>query len=86
MPDLRRRHRRTLERMRSVPTPADIRWAEIESLLLALDAELEERAGSRVAISIGDETVVMHKPHPRPVMQRPAVRRLVRFIERTGAE
>ena len=45
---MRRRHRRTLERMQTVPTPAGIRWEEVESLLMALGINLIERAGSRV--------------------------------------
>jgi len=36
---LRSRHQRTLERIFATPTPTDIRWAELESLMIALDIE-----------------------------------------------
>ena len=81
---MRRRHRRTLERMRAMPTPADIRWGEIESLLGALGVNLVERAGSRVQLVKGAESIVIHRPHPRPVARRDSVRDIVKFIERIG--
>ena len=52
--NLRRTHRRTLERMQAESTPADIRWQEVESLLTALGvmADLAERGESRHDISL----------------------------------
>lgn len=79
---MRKRHRRTLERMRTVPTPTDIRWAEIESLLGALGVAAVERAGSRVQLVKGSESIVVHRPHPRPVTRRDTVRDIAKFIER----
>ena len=84
---MRRRHRRTLEKMRSTPTPADIRWAEVESLLNALGVELVERAGSRVQLFKGNESIVVHRPHPRPETRRDTVRDITQFIDRiSGAD
>ena len=79
---MRRRHRRTLERMQATPTPADIRWDEIESLLGALGVTLVERAGSRVQLVKEAESIVVHRPHPRPVASRDTVRDIAMFIER----
>ena len=81
---LGRRHRRTLERMQATPTPADIRWEEIESLLGALGVSLVERAGSRVQLVKGSESIVVHRPHPRPETSRDTVRDMVKFIELIG--
>ena len=68
--------------MQSTPTPADIRWEEIESLLGALEVNLVERTGSRVQLVKGAESIVVHRPHPRPVTSRDTVRDIVKFIER----
>ena len=68
--------------MRGVPTPADIRWAEIESLLNALGVTLVERAGSRVQLVKESDSIVVHKPHPRPETRRETVRDILKFIER----
>jgi hypothetical protein len=47
---MNRRHRRTLGRIFAEPTPADLRWSEAETLLLALGAEISEGAGRRVRV------------------------------------
>lgn len=67
-----------------MPTPTDIRWAEIESLLGALGVAVVERAGSRVQLVKGSESIVVHRPHPRPLTRRDTVRDIVKFMERLG--
>ncbi len=81
---MRKRHQRTLERILAKPTPAGIRWADIESLLRALGVELHERAGSRVHLVKGTESIVVHRPHPRPETSRESVRDIAAFLERIG--
>ena len=68
--------------MRATPTPADVRWAEIESLLVAMGVTLVEQAGSRVQLVKGSDSIVVHKPHPRPETRRDTVRDILKFIER----
>lgn len=70
--------------MQTTPTPTDIRWAEIESLLSTLGVSLVERTGSRVQLVKGAESIVVHRPHPRPVASRDTVRDIAKFIERIG--
>lgn len=72
--------------MRARPTPADIKWVEIESLLAALGVALVERAGSRVQLTKGADSMVVHRPHPRPEVGRHTVRDIARFIERIGED
>ena len=78
--DIRSSHRRTLERIFARPTPSDIRWSEIEALLLAVDVEVEERSGSRVALVSSGKVVVVHRPHPQPETTRATVRDIGRFL------
>ncbi len=47
------------------PTRANLAWKEIESLLAALGAEMEEGNGSRVRIALNGIRTVFHRPHPR---------------------
>ena len=63
---MRRKHLRTLAAILETPTRSGIRWEDIESLLLALDAEIEERAGSRISIRLAGIRTHAHRPHPRP--------------------
>lgn len=67
--------------MRDVPTPPDIRWAEVVSLLSAMGVDIAERAGSRVHLAKGSESMVVHRPHPGPEVTRHTIRDIVRFIE-----
>ncbi|MEW6752891.1 MAG: type II toxin-antitoxin system HicA family toxin [Candidatus Latescibacterota bacterium] len=79
-----RRHRRTLEAVSAQPVSGTIRWDEVEALLGALGALVEERAGSRVAVLLNDRVAVFHRPHPRPEMDKAAVRDLRRFLHNAG--
>jgi hypothetical protein len=81
---LNTRQARTLAAIFTSPTPNTIRWNEVESLLEAIGAELDERAGSRVAIMIQGRVNVIHKPHPRPTMNRATVRDIKRLLEAAG--
>ena len=44
--------------------------ARFESLLKTLGAVLTERAGSRVSVSLNNNIVVFHHPHPSPNMDK----------------
>jgi hypothetical protein len=79
-----RKHQRTIQRVFEEPTRADVRWAEIESLLKALGAELSEGRGSRVRVVLGGVRAVFHRPHPRPETDRGALRSVRRFLITAG--
>ncbi len=81
---MRMKHRRTLRRIFANPTPSDIRWVEMEALLLAVGVEVVERSGSRVGLRKGDERMVVHRPHPGPETGKATVRSISRFLERVG--
>jgi hypothetical protein len=68
------RQRRTLDRTFAEPTPADLRWSDIEALLRAAGAEISEGAGSRMRVALSGVRAVFHRPHPGPVASRGSVR------------
>jgi len=68
------------------PTPADIRWSAIESLIGALGGEVSERAGSRVAARLTGVTAVFHRPHPRPEAKKGAVDAVRQFLVNAGVK
>ncbi len=80
-----RRQRRTLEAIFTKPVPRDIRWREIESLIKTL-GDVEERKGSRVALTVNGVRGVFHRPHPRPDTDRNAIRDLRDLLERAGVK
>lgn len=46
------------------PTPSDIKWPDIESLLTALGGVVEEGRGSRKRVLLNNVKAVFHEPHP----------------------
>ena len=80
------KHRRTLEAIFARPVPPDLRWADIESLLIALGAERSEGRGSRVRFLLKGEPAVFHRPHPKPETDKGAVAAVRRFLESAGVK
>ena len=83
---MRRRHRRTLEAIFRHPTQSGFRWDDIESLLMACGAYIEERAGSRIGIELNGVIAHAHRPHPRPEATRSAVEAMRRLLREAGVE
>ena len=81
---MNRKQTRTLASIFAQPIPGDIKWRDVESLLKELGAQMQERAGSRVAVHLNDQTAVLHRPHPSPSLDKGAVRDLRRFLLNAG--
>jgi hypothetical protein len=78
------KHRSTLGAIFARPVRSDIRWADIESLLRTLDADLTEGAGSRVRILLNGRRAVFQRPHPDPDTDKGAVTSTQRFLSEAG--
>ncbi len=83
-PVMRKKHQGTLQAILSRPSRSDIKWADIESLLVALGAEIQERKGSRVAIVLNDIVAIFHRPHPRKEADKGSVASMRRFLKEAG--
>jgi len=82
---LRRKHRQTLLAIFRRPVSGTILWSDVEALLKAFGADVEERAGSRVAVVFpGHMPAVFHRPHPRPETDKGAVARLRDWLDGMG--
>jgi len=78
------KHRKTLEQIFIDPVKSNILWANIESLLLSLGAEIYEGSGSRVGFSLNGVDIVFHRPHPRKETDKGAVKSVRRFLINAG--
>ena len=83
---MQRKHRNTLEAIYSRPVSGTIRWQDIESLFVALGAEVSERAGSRIGVCLFDEVRVFHRPHPSPTTDKGAVANIRKWLEGHGVK
>lgn len=66
------------------PVIGTIHWSDIESLFIALGAEVSEREGSRVGVFLFGEVRVFHRPHPSPNTDKGAVVSIKKWLEDHG--
>lgn len=83
---MKRKHRKTLELIFVRPVSGNIKWKDIEVLLVDLGAELSEREGSRIGIRLFDERRVFHRPHPSPNTDKGAVASIRKWLKENGVE
>lgn len=82
---MKRKHLVTLEAIFRRPTSGTIRWADIETLFVALGASVEERAGLRLAVLFPDQLpAVFHRPHPSPMTEKGAVTAVRQWLTALG--
>jgi hypothetical protein len=78
------KHDKTLADLFADPVKANIRWADVESLLRHLGAEITEGAGSRVRVALNGVRAVFHRPHPSPYVDKGAVKSTRKFLTEAG--
>ncbi len=83
---MKRKHQRTLELIYFRPVSANVRWVDIEALLLELGGELDEREGSRVEVFLFGVVRVFHRPHPSPNTDKGAVAAIRKWLDENGVK
>ncbi|MBN2541927.1 type II toxin-antitoxin system HicA family toxin [bacterium] len=83
---MNKKQRQTLEAICSKPTPSNIDWKDIESLLKSLGAEISEGRGSRIRIKLNEVRAVFHRPHPKKETDRGSIRSMCKFLRRAGVK
>jgi hypothetical protein len=78
------KQRQTLLKIFEKPDRSDISWNDIESLFVAVGAEVSEGQGSRVRVALNDVRAVFHRPHPQPVTSKASVKSVRRFLTESG--
>ncbi|MCK5787342.1 MAG: type II toxin-antitoxin system HicA family toxin [Candidatus Sabulitectum sp.] len=74
------KHKRTLAKIFEKPERSDIPWKDIEALIVALGGKITEGRGSRIRVFLNGTRAVFHRPHPRRVTVRGAVKSMRRFL------
>jgi len=81
---VKRKHVKTLALIFMQPVSANIDWKDIESLLIALGADVSEREGSRIGVRLFDDRRVFHRPHPSPKTDKGAVASIREWLKKNG--
>lgn len=74
------RQRKTLEAVFADPVRANIAWADIESLLVAVGCRVIEGSGSRVRFECRGIIAAFHRPHPSKEAKRYQVRDACEYL------
>jgi HicA toxin of bacterial toxin-antitoxin, len=80
------KHQKTLEAIFEEPERANILWQDIETLFIALGAEITDGNGSRRRVALKGVRAVFHRPHPRRETDKGAVKSVRRFLEAAGVK
>lgn len=80
------RHAKTLAVVFRQPTPANVEWAAIEALLLAVGCKLVEGKGSRVRFVKDGMIETFHRPHPAKEAKRYQLRATRDYLIRLGVK
>lgn len=83
---MKAKHKKVLSNIFDVPVKSNIQWKDVESLLVALGAEITEGNGSRVRIALNGVRAVFHRPHPKKEADKGAVVSMKRFLKEAGVE
>lgn len=80
------KNRKTFTAIFQEPIRSDINWADIESLFKALGAHISEGRGSRVRVALNSIRAVFHRPHPKKITDKGALKSVRRFLLTAGVE
>jgi hypothetical protein len=78
------KHRKTLEAIFGQPTSSNIKFSDVESLVLALGGEVAEGAGSRVAMHLRGGVQHAHRPHPGKEAKRYQINEIRAWLKALG--
>ena len=77
---MKSKHKKTLTAIFTTPTRANIKFNDIESLIIALGGEVREGAGSRVMLEISGKRLYAHHPHPGKEAKRYIVEKIRKWL------
>jgi hypothetical protein len=84
--NIKSKYRKLLRAVFAKPTKANIKFADIESLLISLGGEVTEGAGSRMSVTISGRTLFFHRPHPGKEARKYQVENAREFLQSIGIE
>lgn len=81
---MQKKYSKTLKNIFERPTRSNIKWRDIENLLVSLGADISEGSGSRIRIALKTMRAVYHRPHPRKETVKGAVEQMRKDLIKIG--
>ena len=78
------KHEKTLEAMKQHPKPSNLRWSDVESLLVHLGAEVREGRGSAIGVTLRGKSAYFHRPHPGDKADKGAIATALALLQEAG--
>ena len=80
------KHTKTLKAMFAKPVASNIKFSDIEALVIALGGEVREGDGSRVALLLRDGVKHAHRPHPDKEAKQYQIREIKDWLTAMGVK
>lgn len=80
------KHDKTLVRIQAKPTPADVRWADLKSMLESMGFKYIKNKGARRKFFHGQTQTLIscHEPHPDPCVDKGCLNDVVEILKING--
>lgn len=80
------KHSKLLDKLNAKPTPSDIKWGELTTLLKGCGYELIKGSGSRRKFynKDVDDLIICHEPHPRPEVDKGCINDVIDHLKNKG--
>jgi HicA toxin of bacterial toxin-antitoxin, len=75
------KHRKTYDALQSNPVRANISWNDVVALLAAAGCTVKGLTGSIFEFKLGNEKLLIHRPHPGKELSKGRVRSVREFLE-----
>jgi len=83
---MNRKQQRILDAVFTTPTRANIKFSDIEKLLVSLGAIRVEGDGSRVSFELNERQTFAHRPHPNKEAKKYQVEAFREFLRLAGVK
>lgn len=80
------KHKKTLAAIFAKPDASNIKFADIEALVVALGGEVAEGDGSRVAMHLHGGVKHAHRPHPGKEARRYQINEMRAWLQAVGVK
>lgn len=80
------KHEKTLKAIFTKPAASNIRFSDIEAMVIGLGGEVREGEGSRVALLINGGVKHAHRPHPGKEAKQYQIKEIKEWLTAVGVK